>query len=235
MKAFLLAAGHGTRLRPITDTIPKCLVPIRGTPLLSIWLQLCKQFGIDEVLINIHAHAALVRDYLREHANGVMAQVVEEERLLGSAGTLRNNKDWVAGEDLFWVFYADVLCSPNLTDMLNLHLQRKPAATLGVYEVPDPSRCGILTADSDGIIREFVEKPKAPRGNLAFSGVMIGTDEVLDAIPKESPADIGFHVLPRLIGRMLAYRINTYLLDIGTMENYQTAQRTWPGYHSRGE
>jgi mannose-1-phosphate guanylyltransferase len=229
MKAFLLAAGHGTRLRPITDNIPKCLVPIRGTPLLAIWLQLCKQFGIDEVLINIHAHAAMVRDYLREHSNGVQAQVVEEEQLLGSAGTLRNNNDWVAGENLFWVFYADVLCRPNLRDMLNLHLQRKPAATLGVYEVPDPSRCGIVTTDGEGVIQQFVEKPTVPTGNLAFAGVMIGTPEMLDGIPEKSPADIGFHLLPRLIGRMLAYRINTYLLDIGTMENYQTAQTTWPG------
>jgi mannose-1-phosphate guanylyltransferase len=229
MKAFLLAAGHGTRLRPITDNIPKCLVPIRGTPLLSIWLELCKQFGIDEVLINIHAHAAMVRDYLREHVNGVQARVVEEEQLLGSAGTLRHNKEWVANEKLFWVFYADVLCRPNLSEMLNVHLQRNPAATLGVCEVPDPSRCGIVTAGKDGIVREFVEKPTVPCGNLAFSGVMIGTSEVIEQIPEESPADIGFHVLPRLIGRMLAYPINTYLIDIGTMENYQTAQRTWPG------
>jgi mannose-1-phosphate guanylyltransferase len=215
--------------------MPKCLVPIRGTPLLSIWLQLCKQFGIDEVLINIHAHGAMVRDYLREHSNGVRAHVVEEKRLLGSAGTLRNNKAWVAGEKLFWVFYADVLCRPNLTEMRNLHLQKKPAATLGVYEVPDPTRCGILTADSDGIIREFVEKPTVPSGNLAFSGVMIGTAEVLNGIPDESPADIGFHVLPRLIGRMLAYRINSYMLDIGTMENYETAQKTWPGLSVQSE
>ena len=80
MKAFLLAAGHGTRLRPITDTLPKCLVPIRGTPLLSIWLELCKQFGIDEVLINIHAHAAIVRDFLQQNAYGIRAHVVEEEQ-----------------------------------------------------------------------------------------------------------------------------------------------------------
>jgi mannose-1-phosphate guanylyltransferase len=235
MKAFLLAAGHGTRLRPITNSIPKCLVPIRGIPLLSIWLQLCKQFGIDEVLINTHAHGAMVRDYLREHSNGVRAQVVEEKQLLGSAGTLRNNKGWVAGENLFWVFYADVLCRPNLTEMLNLHLQRKPAATLGVYQVPDPKRCGIVTTDNDGIIQEFVEKPADPSGNWAFSGVMIGTAEVLNGIPEESPADIGFHVLPRLIGRMLAYRINSYMLDIGTMENYETAQKTWPGLSVQSE
>src|SRR5580700_11176048 len=123
MKAFLLAAGHGTRLRPITDTIPKCLVPIRGTPLLSIWLGLCKRFGIDEVLINIHTHVTMVQDFLRKNANGVRARVVEEEQLLGSAGTLRHNRDWITEEELFWVFYADVLCRPDLGEMLRLHVQ----------------------------------------------------------------------------------------------------------------
>jgi mannose-1-phosphate guanylyltransferase len=234
MKAFLLAAGHGTRLRPITNTIPKCLVPIRGIPLLSIWLQLCRKFGIDEVLINVHAHAALVRDFLREDANGIRAQVVEEEELLGSAGTLRQNRTWIAAEELFWVFYADVLCQPDLGEMLELHLRRRPTATLGVYEVPDPSRCGIVSADADGIIQQFVEKPSVPIGNSAFAGVMIAAPEIIEMIPQNGPADIGFHVLPRLIGRMQAYRISNYVIDIGTMENYQTAQRTWPGLSYSG-
>ncbi|HKV77311.1 MAG TPA: nucleotidyltransferase family protein [Candidatus Sulfotelmatobacter sp.] len=229
MKAFLLAAGHGTRLRPITNTVPKCLVPIRGIPLLAIWLELCRKFGIDELLINIHAQAALVRDFLRENPNGIRAQVVEEEELLGSAGTLRHNRDWIAAEELFWVFYADVLCQPDLGEMLELHLRRRPTATLGVYEVPDPSRCGIVSTDADGTIQQFVEKPSVPVGNLAFAGVMIATPEIIEMIPHNRPADIGFHVLPRLIGRMQAYRISSYIIDIGTMENYQTAQRTWPG------
>lgn len=229
MKAFLLAAGHGTRLRPITDTVPKCLVPIQGTPLLAIWLSICKQSGIDEVLINIHAHAPAVRQFLQEHANGVETRVVEERQLLGSAGTLRANRHWVSGEDLFWVLYADVLCRPDLGQMLRAHRQRRPTATLGVYPVPDPSRCGIVSTDEDGMIQQFVEKPEFPTSNLAFSGLMIGTPEILDLIPDTNPADIGFHVLPQLAGRMLAFPIGTYLLDIGTMENYQTAQKTWPG------
>ena len=234
MKAFLLAAGHGTRLRPITNSIPKCLVPIRGVPLLSIWLELCRKFGIDEVLINVHAHAAVVRDFLRENANGIRAQVVEEEELLGSAGTLRHNRGWIAAEELFWVFYADVLCQPDLGEMLELHLRRRPTATLGVYEVPDPSRCGIVSTDADGIIQQFVEKPSVPIGNLAFAGVMIAAPEMIEMIPPNGPADIGFHVLPRLIGRMQAFRISSYVIDIGTMENYQTAQRTWPGLSYSG-
>jgi mannose-1-phosphate guanylyltransferase len=229
VKAFLLAAGPGSRLRPITDAVPKCLVPIRGTPMLSIWLQVCKRFGIEEVLINLHAHAAAVSEFLRQDINGPRVRVVVEPQLLGSAGTLRANRDWVMSDEFFWVFYADVLNRADLEGMLRVHQKRKPAATLGVYEVPDPRRCGIVTADSDGVIQQFVEKPEHPAGNLAFSGLMIGTPAVLDVIPTSVPADIGFHVLPQLAGRMIAYSISDYLLDIGTMENYEKAQATWPG------
>lgn len=229
MKAFLLAAGNGTRLRPLTDCTSKCLLPIRGTPLLQIWLHQCKRLQIDEILINLHSHAESVREFLARQANGMRMRVVEEPKLLGSAGTLRANREWIAQDECFWVFYADVLNCARLEDMLQLHQERRPAATLGVYEVSDPSRCGIVALDEHAVIREFVEKPATPATNLAFSGLMVATPELLDAIPDEVPADIGFHVLPRLTGRMLAYPIKDYLLDIGTRENYQAAQTTWPG------
>jgi mannose-1-phosphate guanylyltransferase len=233
VKAFLLAGGHGVRLRPITDKIPKCLVPIQGVPLLSIWLQLCKRIGIDEVLINVHAHAAAVCDFLERNPNGVKVRVVAEPHLLGSAGTLRVNRAWVSSDDFFWIFYADVLNRADFASMLQLHRRRRPAATLGLYHVPDPRRCGIVKLDPDGVIHEFVEKPENPASNLAFSGLMIGTPELLDVIPESTPTDIGFHVLPQLTGRMLGFHIHDYLIDIGTMENYQHAQATWPGLPER--
>lgn len=228
MKAFLLAAGHGTRLRPLTDAIPKCLLPIRGVPILQIWLETCSYFGIEEVLINVHAHAEAVRDFLHGNSHSIKVQVVEEDELLGSAGTLLKNRDWVSSEEFFWVFYADVLNQANLAAMLRLHQTRYPAATIGAYRVPDPSRCGILEMAEDGTVVTFVEKPVCPRGNLAFSGLLLGSQSLLDAIPLKKPADLGFDVLPRLAGKMLAYPISDYLLDIGTMENYQIAQHTWP-------
>jgi mannose-1-phosphate guanylyltransferase len=230
MKAFLLAAGNGTRLRPITDKVPKCLVPIQGMPMLSIWMKVCKKLGITEVLINLHAHADVVRTFLQQRLDpDLRVHVAEEKQLLGSAGTLRANRKWVEGEDLFWIFYADVLHRADLPAMLHLHREHGPAATLGVYEVPDPSRCGIVTTNSRGVIEDFVEKPAHPTGNLAFSGLMIGTPQLLDIIPDSVPADIGFHVLPKLTGQMLAFPIKDYLIDIGTLANYQQAQATWPG------
>ena len=235
MKAFLLAAGYGTRLRPLTDRIPKCLLPIRGVPILQIWLETCSRFGIDEVLINIHAHAEAVHQFVRKHPHGSKVRVVEETELLGSAGTLLRNREWVASEDFFWVFYADVLNRVDFSAMLRMHRARRPAATIGAYHVADPSRCGILDTVEDGTVVDFVEKPDRPRGNLAFSGLLLGTQTLLDAIPLKQPADLGFDVLPRLVGRMVAYPISTYLLDIGTMHNYEMAQSTWPGSHRQKE
>lgn len=228
MKAFLLAAGNGTRLRPLTETVPKCLVPIRGTPLLGIWLALCKRHGINEVLINVHAHAGAVRDYIATDRFGLRLTLFEEPTLLGSAGTLAANRDWVEGES-FWIFYADVLTNLDLDQVMTLHRAKKLGATLAVYRVDEPSRCGIVALDRDGLVTQFVEKPRQAGGNLAFSGVLIGTPQFLDAIPETRPTDIGFHVLPRLAGNMSACESDGYFLDIGSLQNYQKAQETWPG------
>jgi mannose-1-phosphate guanylyltransferase len=230
MKAFLLAGGFGTRLRPLTDSTPKCLLPIRGTPILEIWLELCHHYGIDEVLINVHCHGEAVRKYIEKNKNGLRVRLFEEAVLLGSAGTVLANRDWVGNERSFWVFYADVLTTTNLNHMRAFHESLGQIATIGVYEVEDPSRCGIVNVDERGIVRDFVEKPQMPAGNLAFSGLMLATPTLLDVIPDTCPVDLGFHVLPQIVGRMSAYRISDFLIDIGTLETYRSAQVNWPGF-----
>jgi mannose-1-phosphate guanylyltransferase len=200
--------------------------------MLQIWLDVCSRFGIGEVLINIHSHAERVRQFLKHCETPVKVHIVEETELLGSAGTLRRNREWLGQEPVFWVFYADVLHRVDLGEMLRLHQTKNPAATLGVSRVSDPGRCGIVALGDDGTIAEFAEKPAHPKSNLAFAGLLLGTQSMLDAIPVKHPVDIGFDVLPNLVGRMLAYPISDYLIDIGTMENYDKAQATWPGYLS---
>lgn len=229
MKAFLLAAGIGSRLRPLTDTIPKCLVPIKGKPLLEIWCELLERFGISEVLINLHARADAVRDFLSGRFPHLRVTLARETQLLGSAGTLAANRHWLGAEPNFWVFYADVLTNANLEKMLQFHQCHPSAATLGVYRVPDPTRCGIAVVGDCGRVERFVEKPAEPPGNLAFAGILIGTQTLLQELPEKQPADIGFDVLPHLAGRMFAYRIPEFLLDVGTLENYNQAQFSWPG------
>jgi len=229
MKAFLLAAGNGTRLRPLTDSVPKCLLPIQGVPLLEIWLNHCKAAGITDVLINTHAHAEAIRKFAAEQKTGVRICIAEEPELLGSAGTLAENRKFIAGEEPFFVLYADVLTNVDLLRMLTFHRQKHLAATLGIYQVPDPARCGIVAMDDNAVISDFVEKPRHPASNWAFAGVMAAGPAFFDFLPDQRPCDIGFHVLPAMIGQMAAYKISEYLLDIGTMANYLHAQHSWPG------
>jgi mannose-1-phosphate guanylyltransferase len=229
MKAFLLAAGNGTRLRPLTDGVPKCLLPIQGVPLLEIWLNNCKAAGITDVLVNTHAQAEAIRRFVAGQQSGVKVRIAEEPELLGSAGTVAENRDFVTGEKAFFILYADVLTNIDLRRMLKFHEQKSLPATLGMYQVPDPTQCGIVAVNEDSVIQEFVEKPSQPVSNWAFAGVMIAGPELFDFLPTHRPADLGFNALPRMIGKMAAYRISEYLLDIGTPSNYQHAQESWPG------
>jgi mannose-1-phosphate guanylyltransferase len=197
--------------------------------MLKIWFALCSRFGVDEVLINVHSHADAVRSFIEENKGSLKVRLSEETALVGSAGTILANRDWVKNDKCFWVFYADVLTTANLNQMLAFHDSCGQIATIGVNEVPDPSRCGIVQVNDDGMVRDFIEKPQEPRGNLAFSGLMVASPALLDVIPDTTPADFGFHVLPQLVGRMAAFRISDFLIDIGTLETYRTAQTAWPG------
>ncbi len=228
MKAFLLAGGLGTRLRPLTDSVPKCLVPIRGRPLLDIWLELCARSGITDVLINLHAHSQPIEQHLKRSGSPVSVRVIHEDQLLGSAGTLAANRAWVNSDSAFWILYSDVLTNTNLNRMSEFHSRHGGIATLGLYQVPDPSRCGVAIMNTEGSIIDFEEKPQIPRSNWVFSGLMIADRRLFDFIPPCVPADLAFHVLPRLLGQMRGCLIEDYVLDIGTLSNYQQAQTTWP-------
>ena len=229
MKGFLLAAGVGTRLRPLTNAIPKCLVPIQGVPLLAIWLEWCAMYDIDEILLNSHAHSERVREFVDAYRGPVRVTLTHEPELLGSAGTLHVNRDFVAAEKEFAVLYADVLTNCRFDRLLDFHRIRHSPVTLGTYRVPNPTQCGIIVSDDSGRVVEFVEKPQFPKADTAFSGILIGGPALLDRVPEKTPSDIGFDVLPELVGAMFAFPITDYVFDIGTMEKYEQAQREWPG------
>jgi mannose-1-phosphate guanylyltransferase len=232
-KAFLLAAGSGTRLRPLTNTVPKCLLPIHGVPLLQIWLDNCEAGGVGEVLINVHSHPQKIRDFVAIAKTRVKVHIAEETNLLGSAGTLAEHHSFVEREDAFFVLYGDVLTNISLLEMLAFHHSRKELVSLAVHQVPDPRQCGVVSLDEGGIIKAFTEKPEHPESNWAFSGVMIARPQVLELVPPKRPVDIGFHLLPRLQGKMAAFKFSRYLVDIGTLQNYAAAQFSWPGLRER--
>ena len=124
MKAFLLAAGKGTRLQPLTFHTPKCLVPIAGKPLIEYWFDLFELYGIDEILINTSHLSEKVRDYINSHSRGLKITLTYEETLLGSGGTIKKNRYFVEGEISFYIFYADNLTNVNLKKMLEFHNEK---------------------------------------------------------------------------------------------------------------
>ncbi|MEW6258472.1 MAG: nucleotidyltransferase family protein [Thermodesulfobacteriota bacterium] len=239
MKAFLLAAGKGTRLRPLTNTMPKCLLPIGGKPLLAIWLELLERHGISDVLINTHHLAEQVESFLRCHQKDVRLniEISHEDVLLGSAGTLWRNRDFVTNEQAFLIAYADNLTNAELTDLFHVHrrtLQQGGILTMALFHAPNPAACGIASIDPEGRITAFEEKPRRPRGDLANAGIYVASEAIFEVFPQpvefrdSGILDIGHDILPRLVNRMFGTVLNAYLRDIGTPESYQAALEEWP-------
>ena len=227
MKAFLLAAGLGTRLRPLTDTVPKCLVEVGGSTLLDIWLDAFAATGVDEVLVNTHHLSDQVEQHVAERAEGPVVVLVHEPVLLGSAGTLVANRDFVRDEELFLVVNADNLTDFDLGRLVAAHRAGGADATLGVFRTPRPSECGILEVE-DGWVVGFEEKPAHPRGDLANAGLYAFAPAVLEDLDDRYPQDIGFDLLPRLVGRARALPIgDCYFADIGTMAALERARHDW--------
>ena len=229
MKAFLLAAGKGTRLRPLTYEVPKCLVPIKGIPLLGIWFDLCRVHGISEVLVNLHHLHRQVNEFIENNTVRLNITTFYEERLLGSAGTVLANRNFVSKEKSFFVIYTDNLTNMNLSNMLEFHSQHNGVLTVGLFRTSLPEECGIAEIDRNNVIRSFVEKPINPTSNLANAGIYIAGEKLFDYIPAKEVADFGRDVLPRLAGRMYGYVINEYFTDIGSHRNYELANEEWKG------
>jgi len=217
---LLMAAGLGTRLRPLTDEMPKCLVPVAGRPLLDYWQASFVRHGIRDVVINLHAHAQQVRDWMakRNDEGAVRWHAAEEPELLGSAGTLRANRERMEEAPDFVVLYADNLSEVDLSELARVHRERDAEFTMGLFETPSPSACGIAGLEADGIISSFVEKPKHPESNLANAGIYMIRSGILDRVLRPTDFDIGHDMLPRLVGRMHGWVLGGYHRDVGSPE-----------------
>jgi len=228
VKAFLLAAGVGSRLRPITDTVPKCMVTVGGRPMLDIWLDALDRAGVAEVLVNLHHLPDVVRDHVAERIGAPAVRTVFEPELLGSAGALRANRDWVGGEEMFLACYADNLTDFDLKDLIDAHQAHSGVATLAVFHSANPSAGGVAELDADGTVTGFTEKPPEPVSDLVNAGMYAFHPGVLDEIGDTSPRDIGYHLLPRLVGRARAVLVEGFFRDIGTHDAYRQAREEWP-------
>jgi D,D-heptose 1,7-bisphosphate phosphatase len=226
-KSLLLAAGLGTRLLPLTDSVPKCLIPIAGEPLLDIWIQRLIECGIREARINTHALAEAVRAHIAQinTKNGLLLVEAHEPTLLGSAGTVTANADLADDVDEVVIIYADNFSDIDLRPLIAFHREHTDPLTMVLFRAPNPSACGIAELDDEGRIISFVEKPKAPASNLANAGLYVIDAAAYREIAEIKAFDFGFEVLPRFVGRMRGWTWGGYYRDIGTHESLKLAER----------
>lgn len=226
--AILLAAGLGTRLRPITDDIPKCLVPINGKPLLEIWLEQLFKFGVEHFWVNTHYLSEQVQRVINNHALREHVTLFHEPELLGTAGTVKAiiNEGFVVEGDTL-VLHADNVCQCNWDAFFSYHLARSKdtIATLLAFQCTDPSSCGILEIDSRNRLLNFFEKVENPPGNLANGAVYLFSSEAMSLFSDLSheETDISYHLVPKLLGRAHVWQIDGYLQDIGNKKAYYEA------------
>lgn len=224
-KALLLAGGLGTRLKPLTDTVPKCLVEIGGRPLLDFWFDALAGAGVSDVLINTHHLPGPVRDFLsRKNEQGFRADEAYEPTLLGSAGTIAAAAGFADNADDVIIIYADNLSDVDLGALVRTHRAAGQPMTMLLFRTPRPSASGIAALDARGTVVEFVEKPAQPKSDLANAGVYVLTAAAWREIAAMRAFDIGFEVLPRFVGRMHGHLHPGYHRDIGTLEALEAAR-----------
>jgi mannose-1-phosphate guanylyltransferase len=223
LRALLLAAGLGTRLQPLTNYLPKCLVPIRGRPLIDYWLETLVDQGVEKVLINTHYMAPIVQRYLNQSTWLPYVTFVHEETLMGTGGTVLANRTFFKDET-FIVAHADNLTIFNLRDFVNQHAARPKATelTMMLFETPDPQSCGIVSLGRQGIVQSFHEKVVNPPGNLANGAVYVMEPSVVDWMAGlgKTVIDISTEVLPCFLGKIFSYRNARYHRDIGSMKSW---------------
>lgn len=224
--ALLLAGGLGTRLRPLTDHVPKCLVEIGGRSLLDHWRDALSAAGVAEARINTHHLPDPVRAWIAEANESAPPRFVEsfEAQLLGSAGTISANRDLADECDEIVVVYADNLSSVDLAEALACHRGHDDPFTMVLFRCDEPRRCGIAELDDEGRIRSFVEKPESPRSDLANAGIYVVDAALFRELADRRGFDIAFDLLPTLAGRMRGFLHAGYHRDIGTPESLRQAE-----------
>ncbi|MGE3508971.1 MAG: NDP-sugar synthase [Vicinamibacterales bacterium] len=228
MKAFLLAGGRGERLRPLTLSMPKCLVPVDREPILGIWLDLLARAGVSEVLVNVSQFPEQVAAFLASRSRRPRVTLVPEPTPIGNAGTVAANRQFVEHESDFWILYSDNLTTVDLARIERFHRSHQGILTLGLFEAPDPRQAGIVSLDAAGCILQFDEKPEHPASTLANAGIYLARRELLDRIPTGEPiVDFGMHVFPRLVGRLFGCPIEGLHVDIGTPQGLARATALW--------
>lgn len=217
MQAVIMAGGRGSRLRPLTDEIPKPLVKIIDKPVMECAIVNLRRAGITDMAVTTGYRGEMIRDYFGDGGRlGVNLTYFEEREPLGTAGGVKAAKDFVDGD--FIVLSADGLCNIDFSDMAEYHKRRDSIATLAVKRLEDARGYGLVSA-KDGLITGFVEKPVEKRSGLVNTGIYIFKKDIFDYI-REGFCDFSYDVFPSLIGKASVYEGDFFWSDIGTLPDY---------------
>jgi len=227
LKAMILAAGEGTRLRPLTEFLPKPMVPIVGMPLLERTLVWLAGQGITEVAINLFHRPQRIPDYFGDSFAGVRLHYFFEDTLRGTSGGVKA-AEGVFKDAPFFVIYGDNLVYADLRRLAEFHASQPGIATLGLFQHPNPTAAGIAGLDGNGRITRFVEKPPADEvfSGLANAGVYVLDPAIFEFIPPNAPSDFGRDIFPALLAQnvpLYGTPLGGYLQDTGTPEAYRRA------------
>jgi mannose-1-phosphate guanylyltransferase len=228
MKAMVMAAGLGTRLRPLTDFLPKPMMPIANRPVLHHLLNLLHRHDVNEVGINLHAFPEMIQSYFGDGSKlGMSIRWSHEPDLLGTAGGTKKLEDFWGGEPIL-VTSGDGLHDVDVTALLGHHRRTGALATLTVKPVSDPSAYGVVILERDTRVRGFQEKPRRDeaRSDLANCGVYVIEPELLERIPADTFVDFGEDLWPSLVAaneEIYAYTTMAYWNDVGDLDELRNS------------
>ncbi|MFI6653674.1 sugar phosphate nucleotidyltransferase [Streptomyces sp. NPDC050529] len=229
MKAVVMAGGEGTRLRPMTASVPKPLLPVGGRPIMEHVLRLLKRHGIDDTVVTVQYLAGLVREQFGDgSALGMSVEYAEERTPLGTAGSVKNAEEQL-GDEPFVVISGDALTDIDLGELIRCHRERKAMVTVCLTRVPNPLDFGVTVVGADGRIERFLEKPTWGEvfSDTVNTGIYVMEPEVLAHVEAGVPVDWSGDVFPRLMEQGAAvhgYVAEGYWQDVGTHDSYRQAQ-----------
>lgn len=225
MQAVILVGGEGTRLRPLTSTVPKPVIPLVDRPFIAYMLEWLARHGVDDVVMSCGFLATAVRNVLGDGTQyGLRLRFMEEPEPRGTAGALKYAEDFL--DERFLMLNGDVLTDIDLTAQIAQHEATGAAGTLALVPVADPTAYGLVRLNDDHSVKEFVEKPSADEidTKLISAGAYVLERAVLDLIEPDRNVSIEREVWPQLVGEgLFGYAAEAYWLDIGTPERYLQA------------
>lgn len=218
MKAIIMAGGYGSRLKPLTNNMPKPMMPIINKPIISYIVNLLRKYGVKDIGITLGYKPEHIVNFFGNGENyGVNLEYFIEDTPSGTAGSVKNCKNFL--DDTFIVISGDAFTNINIADMVNFHYTHNGLVTMAVKYMEDITGFGVVNVGRNGAITEFIEKPESSDYHLVNTGIYIIERSVLELIP-DGKYDFSRELFPRILDKMVAYETEEYWSDIGTLSSY---------------